>query len=228
MRVDVQAEFYVRVKPIEESIADAAQTLGQKTLKPLELKELVEGKFVDALRAVAAEMSMEELHEMRTDFVQKVQSAVSGDLMKNGLELETVSLTALDQTSRDFFNPNNAFDAQGLTKLTEEIEMRRKQRNIIERDTEIEVARKNLEARQQQLQIQREAEYALLEQQREVEIRKAGQANEIALQRSQKEQETKQGELSAKQLVDQAQIEFARNLDEKRIDAERMIKEREI
>ncbi|MDF2440923.1 MAG: hypothetical protein JWN98_1907 [Abditibacteriota bacterium] len=135
MRVDVQAEFYVRVKPIEESIADAAQTLGQKTLKPMELKELVEGKFVDALRAVAAEMSMEELHEMRTDFVQKVQTAVTGDLMKNGLELETVSLTALDQTSRDYFNPNNAFDAQGLTKLTEEIEMRRKQRKVIERDT---------------------------------------------------------------------------------------------
>jgi uncharacterized membrane protein YqiK len=38
MRVDVRAEFYVRVKPTEEAIADAAQTLGQKTLKPLELK----------------------------------------------------------------------------------------------------------------------------------------------------------------------------------------------
>jgi uncharacterized membrane protein YqiK len=228
MRVDVQAEFYVRVKPTEESIADAAQTLGQKTLKPMELKELVEGKFVDALRAVAAEMSMEELHEMRTDFVQKVQSAVTGDLMKNGLELETVSLTALDQTSRDFFNPNNAFDAQGLTKLTEEIEMRRKQRNDIERDTQIEVARKNLEAQQQQLQIQREAEYALLEQQREVEIRKASQATEIALQRAQKEQETKQGEISAKNLVDQAQIEIDRSVQEKRIEADRLLREREI
>src|SRR6478672_5505132 len=32
MRVDVRAEFYVRVKPLEESIADAAQTLGRKTL----------------------------------------------------------------------------------------------------------------------------------------------------------------------------------------------------
>lgn len=228
MRVDVQAEFYVRVKPTEESIADAAQTLGHKTLKPMELKELVEGKFVDALRAVAAEMSMEELHEMRTDFVQKVQTAVTGDLMKNGLELETVSLTALDQTSRDYFNPNNAFDAQGLTKLTEEIEMRRKQRNVIERDTEVEVARKNLEARQQQLQIQREAEYALLEQQREVEIRKASQATEIALQRSQKEQETKQGEISAKNLVDQAQIEVERAVQEKRIEAGRQLKEQEI
>ena len=228
MRVDVQAEFYVRVKPTTEAIADAAQTLGQKTLKPLELKELVEGKFVDALRSVAAEMSMEELHEMRSDFVQKVQSAVTGDLMKNGLELETVSLTALDQTSRDFFNPNNAFDAQGLTKLTEEIEMRRKQRNVIERDTEIEVARKNLEARQQQLLVQREAEYALLEQQREIEIRKSAQTTEIALQRAQKEQETRQGEITSKQIVDQAQIDLDRNVQEKQIEAQRLLKEREI
>ena len=63
MRVDVLAEFYVRVQPTIESIANAAQTLGQRTMKPEALRELVEGKFVDALRAVAAEMAMEELHE---------------------------------------------------------------------------------------------------------------------------------------------------------------------
>ncbi|NNP67944.1 hypothetical protein A7P55_16795 [Acinetobacter sp. Ac_5812] len=44
MRVDVMAEFYVRVKPIAESIATAAQTLGRKTMSPPELKDLVEGK----------------------------------------------------------------------------------------------------------------------------------------------------------------------------------------
>ena len=97
MRVDVMAEFYVRVKPSAESIATAAQTLGMKTMSPDELKDLVEGKFVDALRAVAAEMAMEELHEKRVDFVQKVQQVVSEDLFKNGLELETVSLTGLEQ-----------------------------------------------------------------------------------------------------------------------------------
>ena len=129
MRVDVMAEFYVRVKPMAESIAVAAQTLGQKTMSPNELKNLVEGKFVDSLRAVAAEMAMEELHEKRVDFVQKVQQVVSEDLHKNGLELETVSLTGLDQTGFKYFNPQNAFDAEGLTKLTETIEDRR--RNVI-------------------------------------------------------------------------------------------------
>ena len=84
MRVDVMAEFYVRVKPTGESIATAAQTLGRKTMSPQELKDLVEGKFVDSLRAVAAEMAMEELHEKRVDFVQKVQQVVSEDLSKNG------------------------------------------------------------------------------------------------------------------------------------------------
>lgn len=44
MRVDVMAEFYVRVKPTAESIATAAQTLGKKTMSPQELKDLVEGK----------------------------------------------------------------------------------------------------------------------------------------------------------------------------------------
>lgn len=112
MRVDVMAEFYVRVKPTADSIATAAQTLGQKTMSPNELKNLVEGKFVDSLRAVAAEMAMEELHEKRVDFVQKVQQVVSEDLHKNGLELETVSLTGLDQTGFKYFNPQQALQVK--------------------------------------------------------------------------------------------------------------------
>ncbi len=228
LRVDVRAEFYVRVAPNDESISNAASTLGQKTLKPMELKELIEGKFVDALRSVAAEMTMEELHEQRSDFVQRVQTAVTGDLIKNGLELETVSLTSLDQTSRDFFNPNNAFDAQGLTKLTEEIEMRRKQRNAIEQDTQVEVARKNLEAHQQRLTIQREAEYAQIEQQRELEIRKAEQSTEIALQRAGKDREQQEGEIAAKLITDSARIQSERSINESNIEAQRIVREREI
>ena len=177
MRVDVMAEFYVRVKPTADSIATAAQTLGQKTMSPNELKNLVEGKFVDSLRAVAAEMAMEELHQKRVDFVQKVQQVVSEDLHKNGLELETVSLTGLDQTGFKYFNPQNAFDAEGLTKLTETIEDRRRKRNHIEQDTDLAIKTKNLEAEQARLQIIREEEYAKLQQEREIAIRRAEQKN---------------------------------------------------
>jgi uncharacterized membrane protein YqiK len=122
MRVDVAAAFFVRVKQTAESVSTAAQTLGRKTMEPAELKVLVEDKFVDALRATAATMTMRELQDKRREFVQAVQNAVAEDLEKNGLELESVSLTSLDQTAKEFFNPNNAFDAEGLTRLTEETE----------------------------------------------------------------------------------------------------------
>ncbi|RED53958.1 flotillin family protein [Aestuariispira insulae] len=228
MRVDVLAEFYVRVQPTIESIANAAQTLGKRTMYPDALKELVEGKFVDALRAVAAEMTMEELHEQRVEFVQKVQAAVSEDLLKNGLELESVSLTGLDQTDRDFFNPNNAFDAAGLTKLTDEIEQRRKRRNEIEQDSQVDIDAKNLEAEQRKLEIARDAEYARLSQQREVEVRKAAQASEIAAQQAARKKEAESAQIEAEQEVALAKLIAERKVEEERLGKEQQVREREI
>ncbi|MFO0042184.1 MAG: SPFH domain-containing protein, partial [Pseudomonadota bacterium] len=228
MRVDVTAEFFVRVQPTEESIANAAQTLGRKTIQPEQLKDLVEGKFVDALRSVAAEMGMEELHEQRTLFVQKVQQVVSEDLLKNGLELESVSLTGLDQTGREFFNPNNAFDAEGLMKLTEAIELRRKKRNEIEQETEVQVQTKNLEAVQAKLQLEREQEYAKLAQQREIEIRKAQQQAEIASEQAAKTREAEQAKIAAQQQIDQSRIQAERSVEEQRIAMAQQLKERDV
>jgi uncharacterized membrane protein YqiK len=223
MRVDVQAEFYVRVQPTNESIANAAQTLGRRTMDPEALKDLIEGKFVDALRAVAAEMAMEELHEQRVDFVQKVQAAVSEDILKNGLELESVSLTGLDQTNKEYFNPNNAFDAEGLTKLTQEIEERRKKRNDIEQETEVLIRRKNLDAEQQSLQITRDQEYARLEQEREVAIRKAEQMALIAREQAMRHREAEQAKIVSEQEVRQSAIESERDIKEREIEKERAI-----
>jgi len=228
MRVDVTAEFYVRAKPTEEAIAAAAQTLGLKTMQPEQLKSLVEGKFVDALRAVAAEMAMEELHEKRVDFVQKVQQVVSEDLSKNGLELESVSLTGLDQTGFEHFNPQNAFDAEGLTKLTEAIESRRKKRNDIEQDTAVAIQNKNLEAEKIKLDIGREEEYARLAQEREVEIRRASQTAAIAAEQAEKEREAEEARILSKREVDMAGIHAERAVEEERIEKERLLKEKDI
>ena len=111
MRVDIGAEFYLRVKPDSSSIALAAQTLGSRTNDAAELRELVEAKFVDGLRSVAATMNLEELQEQRATFVKSVQDAVGADIQNNGLELESVSLTRLDQSDIKHFNPSNFFDA---------------------------------------------------------------------------------------------------------------------
>ena len=232
MRVDVQAEFYVRVKPDAQAISVAAQTLGRRTMDPAALKELIEGKFVDALRAVAAGMSMEELHENRSDFAQKVQVAVSEDLHKNGLELESVSLTGLDQTAADFFNPQNAFDAQGLTKLTQEIELRRKERNDIERDTKIQVEMKNLQTERQSLEIARDQEYARLSQDQEIKVRAAEAASTIATQEADRHREAEQAKISSDRAIAESEIDKRRSIEQREIERERIIRiaeqEREI
>lgn len=228
LRVDVNAEFFVRVKPTKEAVADAAQTLGKRTQDPKALKELVEGKFVDALRAVAAEMTMEELHEQRVDFVQRVQTTVSEDILKNGLELESVSLTSLDQTSQEYLNPQNAFDAQGLTKLTETIEAKRKQRNDIEQETRIAVQQKNLETERVALELTKEEEYAKLAQEREVSIRRASQASEIKQEQALRQQEARQAEIAAEEQVNLAEIQTRQRVEQERISTEQLVRERDL
>ena len=228
MRVDVTGEFYVRVQASPDAIASAAQTLGQRTLQPETLKELVEGKFVDALRTVAAEMTMEQMHEKRGEYVKRVRAVVAADLLQNGLELETVSLTQFDQTAMEFFNPSNAFDAEGLTRLTEQIERRKKTRNDIEQDTMIQIRNKNLETERQALDIDRELETARLDQERAVETQRAAQKSDVARDRAHKEQETERAQISAREAVDRARIVAERAVEEERIAKERDVQAMEI
>lgn len=228
MRVDVVSEFYVRVAAEPVAVAAAAQTLGLRTLAPEQLKELVEGKFVDALRTAAAEMTMEELHEKRGQYVKRVREAVAGDLTKNGLELESASLTQLDQTSMEYFNPSNAFDAEGLTRLTETIERRKKQRNDVEQDTLVAIRNKNLEAEKLSLDIDRDSEYARLSQQREVEVARARQRAELATERAEREQEAETVQIAARQTIEAARIRSEQSLEEDRIAKEKALQASEI
>jgi uncharacterized membrane protein YqiK len=228
MRVDAVAEFYVRVKAEVAAIASAAQTLGQRTMEPETLKELVEGKFVDAMRSIAAEMTMEELHEKRGEYVKRVRAVVAADLLQNGLELETVSLTQLDQTAMEFFNPSNAFDAEGLTRLTEQIERRKKIRNDIEQDTMIQIRNKNLDTEKQALDIDRELEYARLNQERELEVQRAGQRAEVAKEKAAKELEAERAQINAREAVDRARLSAERAVEGERIAKEREVEESEI
>ncbi|MEO1224792.1 MAG: flotillin domain-containing protein [Pseudomonadota bacterium] len=206
LRADVTVEFYVRVQRNTESIEMAAQTLGDRTNDTAALKELVEGKFVDALRAVAAQMTLEDLHLQRSDFVQRVQGVVAEDLQKNGLELESASLTGLDQTDQSFFNPENAFDAEGLTKLKQQIEEKRERRFVIEQETEVAIKTKELEATEEKLSLGQRTEEAKLNQEREIAIMTAQQMREIA-----------EKQAVAEQLAESAKIEANRNIEAARI-----------
>ncbi len=217
MRIEVNVEFFVRVIPTAESVATAARTLGNRTLDPESLKDLVQGRFVDAMGAVAATMTMEEIHEHRSDYIRDVKALVANSLTANGLELEAASLTNLDQTDMKLFNPSNAFDAEGMTRLTEEIETRKKKRNDIEQDTLIAIRAKNLEAEKLALTIEKEGEYARLEQEREVSVRRAQQRAEVALEKAERERDIEEAQIRSKEAVDRARIRHELAIDAEHI-----------
>jgi uncharacterized membrane protein YqiK len=223
MRVDIIAAFFVRCIPTVEGIANAAQTLGQRTLDPEALKELVEDKFVDALRAASVSMTMQELLDKRQDFIQAVQNAVAEDLMKNGLELESVSLTRFDQTQKQFFNADNAFDAEGLTGLTEATQRRAKERNEIEQNTQVAIAKKNFEATQQKLDIEKNQRFATLVQQQEIASREAEQQAQVASTQAQRKREAEQARIDAERQVKEAEVLRDQAVRQKQIDSDRTV-----
>lgn len=228
MRVDLVAEFFVRVGAEKSLVAAAAQTLGRRTLQEDGLRELLEGKFTGAMRTIAAQMTLEEMHERRADYAAQVRQLASESLAANGLELESVAIVDLDQTSLEFFDPSNAFDAEGLTQLTETIEARRRMRNEIEQRTLVDIRNQNLETQRRVLEIDRDTEYARLEQEREVEVRRAAQRAELVRERANRDQEAEQAQLTAREAVEKARLAQERAVTEERIRNEEDTQRREI
>lgn len=217
LRVDVGAEFYVSVIPSEEGIARAAQTLGNRTFDAQKLRELIEGKLIDALRAVAARFSMDELHENRGAFVTQVRDALGDSLARNGLELDTVSLTALDQTPFRALDENNAFNAVGMRKLAEVIAKSKKERAEIDADAEVSVRRAAMEAARRRLQIDLDEQQAQIAQVQQIETLKAAQLAEVVKRKADSELEAAR-----------ARIEMERQIRAADIARERAIREAEI
>ena len=221
MRVDVGVEFYVSVNATEEGIGRAAQTLGDRTFFVDQLRELIEGKLVDGLRAVAAQMSMDQLHENRAEFVQEVQNAVSEDLLKNGLELESVSLTALDQTPFEALDENNAFNAVGMRKLAEVIAASKKERAEIDADADVSVRRAAMEAERLKLKIEQDERQAAIAQRQEIATLEAAQQAEIARRQEDAEREKEQARIKREEAIRSSDIARERAVREAEINRDR-------
>ena len=108
----------------------------------------------------------------------------------------------------------NPFDAEGLTRLTEEIEKRKKKRNDIEQDTMIAVRKKNLEAEKTVLGIQRDSEYARMDEDSEVAMRRARHKAEVEQNNAAKEREVEIAKLAEREVVEQRRIQMEQSLQE--------------
>lgn len=150
LRADVTANFFLRVQKDPESIMQAATSLGTLSSNPAAVKELVMEKLVSVLRNVAATQTLEDLNAKRAEFAKAVQDSVMEDLKANGLTLESVTISKLDQAPLTAMQPDqNVFDAQGAATIAKQVQAQRVLRNELTQQAELRVTQQNVNTAQQ-------------------------------------------------------------------------------
>lgn len=206
LRVDVAAEFYVRVQASVEGVATAAQALAGKSFRAADLEEILEGKLVDAMLSVAARYTMDDLQDNRAAYANEVSKILDDNLAQNGLMLESISLTRIDQTPFHALDENNAFNALGMRRLAEIIAVNKKERAVIEADADVSVRQSQLDATKRKLTITREEEEAMIVQQQEIEIARSRSAAETAEEQALSEKRREEARIDREREVRRSEI----------------------
>lgn len=206
LRADVLAQFYIRVQADTEHILNAARSLGESSVDENAVEALVSEKLTSALRAIASQMDLVQIHTQRDQFAERVKEHVKDDLEANGLLLESVTISELDQTDPKELSDNNVFDAQGKRKITEITSMALVERNNLDREAERNRKVKDVETRQRILELER--------MQAEAE---AGQEMEVAKIRAERDREAKEAVITQERLIELARIGKEKAIQEQEI-----------
>jgi len=220
MRVDAELEFYVRVQPTIEGVATAAQSLGSKAFNTEGIRNLLEGRFIDAVQAIAASLTMDQIHEKRSQFVAEISALLKDNLAENGVILSSVSLTRLDQTSFSSLDENNAFNSVGMRRLAEIISVNRKKRVQIEAEADISVLQTQLDATKQRLHLNQQEEEAQIRQRLELDKIKAQSESQAAEAREVAQATSESARISREQEIRMREIQKQRELNKIEIESQ--------
>lgn len=167
MRADITVAFYLRVNETVDDVLRVAKAVGTKRASDNQaVYELFAAKFSEALKTVGKTVEFEQLFEDRQLFRDAIVQAIGSDL--NGYSLEDVAIDYLEQTPKSSLDPNNILDSQGIKKITELTASQNIQTNIFEKDEELAIKKKNVDAREAMLELERQQADAEAKQAREV------------------------------------------------------------
>jgi uncharacterized membrane protein YqiK len=249
VRIDMKSEFYIRVNKTADDIKTAATSLGSKGINPQSIVALVGDKLVSALRTVAAKKDLESLFSDRQGFAEEVQSIVAKDLQANGLLLESVTISKLDQTNYDKINVNNIFDAEGARTVAQKVNAALVEKNEIEQSAKVLIETKNLKTTEQtnELKIMQETSIAetnaqitkakaereaaaskfAAEQARISKEAEINMAKQVGLKEVEKEKEIQTANIEKEQTLEQKRVEKEKTIESANIDKEKTILERQ-
>jgi uncharacterized membrane protein YqiK len=207
LRVDLSAEFYIKVQANADDILQAARSLGARNVQPQAVSELVQEKLVSALRTVAATKDLVELHSKRDEFASSVQAIVTHDLASNGLTLESVTISALDQTDPTQLQERNVFDAQGLRKIAEITQKAKVERNEIEQESSQHIVQKNVTTRKKVLDMERDQAEFEAEQKSKVANVRAAREREILEFKLAQDESVSRRDIEKMKMIETAEVE---------------------
>jgi len=198
MRADITVAFYLRVNETTEDVLRVAKSIGVDRASDRDaVDQLFAAKFSEALKTVGKKFEFVQLFENRIDFREKIIEVIGDDL--NGYVLEDVAIDYLEQTPKASLDPNNILDAEGIKKITEMTAIQNVRTNILERDEELAIKKKDVETVESMLELKRQQADAEAKQEREVlTIRAREEAETMKIQ----EEERKKAE-STTIMVDQ-------------------------
>ncbi len=172
MRADITVAFYLRVNETTEDVLKVAKSIGANRASDREaVNTLFNAKFSEALKTVGKQIEFVKLFENRQGFREKIIEVIGNDL--NGYVLEDVAIDYLEQTPKSSLDPSNILDSEGIKKITELTAEQNVRTNILERDEELAIKKKNVETTEAMLELERQQADAEAKQEREVSTIKA-------------------------------------------------------
>ena len=225
LRADMRVTFFVCIKGQEQDVLTAAARLSQNgKITPNDIKNALEKRADDAIRAAAKSKKLAEIDSDKLGFAQEVLNLIEPDLKKVGLTLNNIAISEVEES--DTYDTNNFFDAQGVRLRTETIQQSIQQKREVELATKITLEQKELEAEKQSLLLQQEKESANLEQQLQVESLKAQREREIEEARAKEQAATQRSKILQNKSVEEEEIRKRLGIEQSQIDADIELEER--
>lgn len=225
LRADMRVTFYVCINAREEDVLTAAARLSQnEKITPDDIKNALEKRADDAIRAAAKTKHLAEIDSDKLGFAQEVLNLMQQDLGKVGLTLNNIAISEIQES--DTYDTNNFFDAQGVRLRTETIQKSIQQKREVELVTQVAIEQKELDAEKRSLQIQQEKESARLAQQLEIEALTAQREREIQEAKDREAAATQRTKILQARAVEEEEIRKKLAIQQSQIEADISLEER--
>ena len=201
MRADIAVAFYLRVNETQADVLRVAKAIGaDRASDKHAVDELFNAKFSEALKTVGKKFDFTELFEKRQEFRDEIIAVIGNDL--NGYVLEDVAIDYLEQTPKSLLDQFNILDAQGIRKITELTAAQNVVTNELEQNEKLAITKKNVEAREALLALERQQAEAEARQKREIETIRAREEAETAKVQEEQRQLSENARIEAQQLIE--------------------------